>query len=164
MKSTTTQVLYATLLIQAKLASTLVDSDSSVSLVSCNFWQSLRFTGALAVYQGKILTANSTSMPLKRKAELKLQPEIFAPECRAAYPLSAVDALHCLLRFDFLTKNDCISYAKEQKFFCVKKRRTLPLNPISITIESMYLILVSTQAVPSRSETLLQCELKNEDG
>ena len=75
MKSTTTQALYATLLIQAKLASALVDSATTVPLVGWNFVQSQCFSGALEVYEGKILTANNKLQPVKTKVELIVQLE-----------------------------------------------------------------------------------------
>ena len=53
MKLTTMQAVYATLLMQFKLASALVYSGSSVSLVRWNFLQSLGFSDALEVYRKK---------------------------------------------------------------------------------------------------------------
>ena len=112
--STTRQAFYATLLIQSKLASALVDSGSSVSLASWNILQSLGFVGVLEVYKGKILRANTTAMPVKRKAKLIVQLEKFAPEFGAALLLSTVDTFHCLVGLAFLIENDCIFCAKEK--------------------------------------------------
>ena len=53
MNLTTMQAVYATLLMQFKLASALVYSGSSVSLVRWNFLQSLGFSDALDVYRKK---------------------------------------------------------------------------------------------------------------
>ena len=51
LKSTTTQTLYAALLIQGKCAYALMDSRSSESLVSCNFLSALGFSDALQVFK-----------------------------------------------------------------------------------------------------------------
>ena len=73
-KSTTTPALIPSLLIKGKLAVALVESGSSVPLVSSNFLKSLGFSGALEVYKGKVFTVKSTSMPAE-KAELLVQLE-----------------------------------------------------------------------------------------
>ena len=51
MKLMTTQALYATLLVQSKPASALVDSGSSASLFSWHLLQSLGISCALEVYK-----------------------------------------------------------------------------------------------------------------
>ena len=128
-RTTTTHALYATLLTQSKLSPSLVDSNSSVLLVSWNFLQSVGFSDALRVYFGKVLRANSTSMPVKRKAELIVQPEKFTPELGIVFLISTVDTFHCPLGLDFVTKNVCLLYAEEQRLFRGKKRKRLQLNP-----------------------------------
>ena len=67
------------------------------------------------------------------------------------------------LDLDFLTKNDCIMYAEDQNFFCGKLPRTLRLNRKSPTSETRYLTSVSTHAVLTRNENLLQYDFRNED-
>ena len=59
----------------------------------------------------------------------------------------------------FFDRNLLLMYAKEQKHFCGKIRRTLPLNPRPTTNYSTYLTIV-----PAMTEKLLQYETRNEDG
>ena len=115
MKPSANQAFYATLQVQANFASELVDSGTNVSLVSWNFLQSVGFSGALEVYKDKNLTANSNSRSSKRKAELIVQLQAFAPEFWATLLISTVDTIHCLLALDLSTKSDCILYAKARK-------------------------------------------------
>ena len=117
MKSTTEQALYGTLLIQDKMTSALVYSGNKVSVVSWNFLQALGFKVA-KIHTGKILAANSTSMPVKGEAELLVHLKKIAPEFWPGFPMSSVHTFHCLLGLDFVTKTDCIVYAKEQNIFC----------------------------------------------
>ena len=85
-----------------------MNSGSNVSLVSWTFLQSLRFSGALEDYKGKILTANKTSLLVEGRAKLMKELEKIAPKFRAVFILSTLDTFHCLLGLGFLTKNDCI--------------------------------------------------------
>ena len=87
-----------------QFVSALVDIGISESLVSRKWMQSLEFIGELEVYKEKRLTANSTSMPVKGKAELVVQPENIKPNFGIVFLISAVDKLQCLLVRIFLRK------------------------------------------------------------
>ena len=113
-ESTTTQAIYATLLIQGKLASELVDSGSSMSLVCWNFLQSIGFSGALEINEGKIFIENSRSLPVEGTAELKDKLVNFASEVRAAFLISTANTFHCLLGLELLTETEWIMCANKK--------------------------------------------------
>ena len=162
MKSTTTQALYATLLIQDKLASALFDSGSSVSMITWNFLQSLGFIGALGVYKGKILTVNSSSMPLQGKAEFILQINKLAPEFRAAFLISTVETFQRLLVSHFVIGNDCILYAEEKTLRWEDMPKTIIESNTKYQWVNVLDISFNTSGSAS-SEKLLQCEIGSKD-
>ena len=71
----------------------LVDSGSSVSLISWSFLNTLGFSGKMENYNGKVLTANKTQVTVKGKAELIVQLEKFSPELQVGLLISSVDIL-----------------------------------------------------------------------
>ena len=159
-----TQALYMTFLIQGKMTKALVDSGSSISLISWSFLNTLGFSGKMENYNGKILTANKTQLTVKGKAELIVQLEKFSPEFRVGFLISSVDIYDCLLGLDFLIELDCILYIKRKHLFCGKINKTLELKSSMQNTGTMFLVVSSTQIIPSRSEKLLQCEVRDEQG
>ena len=87
-----THALYTTFfLLQGKLTTALVDSGSSISLISWSYLQTLTFSGKTEEYNGKILTANNSPLLIKGKVELIVQLEKFTPEFRATFLISEWD-------------------------------------------------------------------------
>ena len=82
---TKTHALYTTFLLQGKLTTALVDSGSSISLISWSYLQTLTFSGKTEEYNGKILTANNSPLLIKGKVELIVQLQKFTPEFRATF-------------------------------------------------------------------------------
>ena len=160
MNRTTMQPLFQILIRQGNLSTALLDSGSNVSLVKRKFLQSLGFKCALEVGNGKILRANSTTMPVKSKAELTVQPEKIEHKIRVSVLTSTLETFNSLQGLNFRTKSDCIYFAKEQKLFFGKLCQTLQLNPSPTKNDSMFLILFSTQIVPTMSEKLVPCKFK----
>ena len=158
------QALYMTFLIQGKMTKALVVRGSSVSLISWSFLNTLSFSREMDNYKGKILTANKTQLTVKGKAELIVQLEKFSPEFRVGFLIFSVDIFDCLLGLDFLTELECILYIKRKHLFCGKVKKTLKLQSGMQNLSTMFLIVSSTQTIPSRSEKLLQCEVRDEQG
>ena len=75
----------------------LVDSGSSVSLVSWSFLYTLGFNGKMESNNGNILKANKTQLTVGGKAELIMQLDKFSPEFRVRFLISSVDISDCLL-------------------------------------------------------------------
>ena len=69
MKTSKTHKQFLTMLIQSKLSSGLVNTGSSVSLVSCTFLKSLVVSGTKEVCKGKNSQGNNTPMPSKEEAK-----------------------------------------------------------------------------------------------
>ena len=88
---TNTHALYTTFLLQGKLTTALVDSSSSISLISWSYLQTLTFSGKTEEYNGKILTANNLPLLIKGKVELIVPLEKFTPEFRTTFSISALD-------------------------------------------------------------------------
>ena len=63
-----------------------------------------------------------------------------------------------------MVQNDCVLYAKQQKLFCGKMNRIMELKSNASKEGSTFLVARSNQAIPARTETLVQCELRYEDG
>ena len=159
-----THALYTTFLLQGKLTTALVDSGSSISLISWSYLQTLTFSGKTEEYDGKILTAKNSPLLIKGKIEMIVMLEKFTPKFRATFLISALDFFPCLLGLDFMVQNDCVLYAKQQKLFCGKINRSMELKSNASKEGSTFLAAKSNQAIPARTETLVQCELRYEDG
>ena len=125
---TKTHALYTTFLLQGKLTTALVDSGSSISLISWSYLQTLTFSGKTEEYNGNILTPNNSPLLIKGKVELIVQLEKFTPEFGATFLISALDFFPCLLGLDFVVQNDCVLYAKQQILFCGKINRSMELK------------------------------------
>ena len=164
LSQTNIHALNTTFLLQGKLTTALVVSGSSISLVSWSYLQTITFSGKTEDYNGKLLTANNSPLLIKGKVELIVHLEKFTAEARATFLISALDFFPCLMGLDFMVQNDCILYAKQQKLFCGKINRSLELKSNASKKRSTCLVVKSNQAIPARTETLVQCELIYEDG
>ena len=128
MRMRRTHAIYATLLIQGKLSTALVDSDSSVSLISWIFLQSLGFSGAQKDYKRERDSANITWSSVKGKPKLffsywKVRARVsscFSPINRRLSSLSNW--------FDFLTEIGFTLYARERKNLWKKTRNSRILH------------------------------------
>ena len=123
-----THALYMAFLIQGKMTKALVNSGSSVSLISWSFLNTLGFSGKMEITIAKKLTANKSQLIVNGKAELIVQLEKISPEFRVGFLISLVDIFDCLLGVDFLTELDFIFYIKRKHLFCGKNNKTLELT------------------------------------
>ena len=97
---------------------------------------------------------------MEGKAELIVQLEKSSPEFRVGFLISSVDIFDFLLTLDFFTEFDCILYNKRKYFLRGKKSKTLELKSSLQNLGTMFLIVGPTQIIPSRSEKLIQCEVR----
>ena len=134
MNRTTMQPFFQILIRQGNLSTALLDSGSNVSLVKRKFLQSLGFKCALEVGNGKILTANSTTMPVKSKAELTVQLEKIAHKIRVSFLISTLETFNSLQGLKFPTESDCIYFAKVQKLFFGKYAKRYNCTPVQQTM------------------------------
>ena len=101
---------------------------------------------------------------MKGKTELIVQLEKFSPEFRVGFLISSVGIFDCFLGLDFITELYCILYLKRKHRFCVKINKILELKSSMQNTGTVFLIVSSTQIIPSRSEKLLQCEVRDVQG
>ena len=102
------EALFAKILTKDKLTKALIDSGSSVNLLSNALYQQLGEPGQIRVCNKNIIAANNGKMPVKGSTAIQVQLQKFTPEITVEFPVTKIEIAPCLLGIEFLYNFDCI--------------------------------------------------------
>ena len=102
------EALFAKTMIKDKLIKALIDSGSSVNLLSDTIYQQLGETSQIRVCNKNIIADNNGKMPVKGSTAIQVQLQKFTPEITVDFLVSKIEITPCLLGMEFLYNFDCI--------------------------------------------------------
>ena len=102
------EALLAKIMIKDKLIKTVIDSGSSVNLLSVTLYQQLGELSQTRVCNKNIIAANNEKMPVKGSTTIQIQLQIFSPEITVEFLVTKIEITPFFLGMEFLYDYDCI--------------------------------------------------------
>ena len=106
----------------------LIDTGSSISLLSWSTYEKLGKTGIVQTYTKRVLTANNSAVKIIGRVKLLLQLQTRLPEAEQEFVITADEGIECLLGIDFLKTNKCELNLHEEKLYCSHFKISIPLT------------------------------------
>ena len=95
-------------MIKAKLIVALIDSGSSVYIISDTLYKQLREASQIRMCNKIIIAANNGKMPIMGSADIQVQLQKFTCEIRVKFLVTRIEITPRLLGMEFLYNFDCI--------------------------------------------------------
>ena len=105
----------------------LVDSGSSVSLISVELLKAIGDTKRIDPCNNRVLAANNTSVKILGKVELLVQMKPKQPEFLHEFLVTQENHTPLLLGLDILTDQKCILDSNEKILLCGRDKFSIPL-------------------------------------
>ena len=104
----TIKCLKAEIILHGNRCVGLIDSGSSISLLSWTTYEKLGKPGIVQTYTNRVLTANNSAVEIIGSVTrlVQLQPRL--PEVEQEFVITADEGIECLLGIDFLKTNKCV--------------------------------------------------------
>ena len=124
----TIKCLNAEIILHGNRCVGLIDSGSSISLLSWSTYEKLGKPGIVQTYTKRLLTAHKSAVKIigRRKLLVQLQPRL--PEVEQEFVITADKGIECLLGIDFLKTNKCVLNLHEVKLYSSHFKISIPLT------------------------------------
>ena len=116
--------LFAKIMIKDKLIIALIDSVSSVNIISDTLYKQLGESSQFRMCNKKIIAANNGKMPVMVSADIQVQLQNFTCEITVEFLVTRIEIPPCLLGMEFLYNFNCILSPRKNDLFCGKIEKT----------------------------------------
>ena len=106
----------------------LIDSGSSVSLISVDLLKAIGDTKRIDPYSNRVLAANNISFKTLGKVEPLVQMKPKQPKFLHQFLVTQENHISLLLGLDILTDQNCILDLNEKILLCGRDKFTIPHN------------------------------------
>ena len=161
--TSTTKCFTIQILIQGQMKVGLVDSGSSVSLISVELLKAIVDTKRIDAYNNRVLAANNTSVKILGKVELLVQMKPKQPEFLHEFFVTQENHIPLLLGLDILTDQKCILDLNEKILLCGRDKFSIPLNTQNVNNVNSFTLLLELLIIPARHEAWIDVIVKNEN-
>ena len=112
------EALFAKIMIKDKFIMALIDSGSSVNIISDTFYKQLGEPSQIRMCSKNKIAANNGKMPIMGSADIQVQLQKFTCETTVKFLVTRIEITPCLLGVEFLYNFDCILNLRKNEFFC----------------------------------------------
>ena len=111
------EAFFAKIMIKDKLIMALIDSGSSVNIISDTLYKQLRQLSQIRMCNKNIIAANNGKMPIMVSADIQVQLQKITGEITVKFLVTRIEITPCLLGMDFLYNFDCILNLRKNELF-----------------------------------------------
>ena len=158
------EALFAKKMIKDKLIVALIDSGSSVNIISDTLYKQFGEPSQIRMCNKNIIAANNGKMPIMGSADIQVQLQKFTCEITVKFLLTTIEITPCLLGIEFLYNFDCILNLRKNELFCGAIGKTLQLSPSQRSNKNQFLIAAEDHELPRRCEGFIKCKIIDEEG
>ena len=141
----------------------LVNSGSSVSLISVELLKAIADTKRIDSYNNRVLDANNTSVKILGKNEHYFKRNANNPIFVHEFLVTQENYISLLLGLDILTDQKCILNLNEKMLICCQHKFTIPLITQNVNNVNSFTLLLETLIIPARHKTWIDVIVKNEN-
>ena len=139
----------------------LVDSGSSVSLISQGTYERLGKPGKLEAYNKRVLAANNSSVQIVGKVNLFVQFKPRTQEIEQEFLVTAEECIECIIGIDFLVRTKCVLNIAEKQMYSNRLQLSVPLTTDKYEVTQTFAVSTKNEIVPSKHEALINIQLKD---
>ena len=109
------EALFAKILIKDKLIMALIDSGSSVNIISDTLYKQLGEPSQIRMCNKNIIAATNAKMPVMGSADIQVPLQTFTCEITVEFLVTRIEITPCLLRLELLYNFDWISNPRKKR-------------------------------------------------
>ena len=141
----------------------LIDSGSSISLLSWSTYEKLGKPGIVQTYTKRVLTANNSAVKIIGRVTLLVQLQPRLPEGEQEFVKTADKGIGCLLGIDFLKTNKCVLNLHEEKLYSSHFKISIPLTTEKTQGVQVFAVAGQNTYIQSKNEILMRIRLADEN-
>ena len=139
----------------------LVDSGSSVSLISQGTYERLGKPGKLEAYNKRVLAANNSSVQIMGKVNLFVQFKPKTQEIEQEFLVTAEECIECIIGIDFLVRTKCVLNIADKQMYSNRLQLSVPLTTDKYEVTQTFAVSTKNEIVPSKHEALINIHLRD---
>ena len=152
----TIKCLNAEIILHGNRCVGLIDSGSSISLLSLSTYENLGKPGLVQTYTKRVLTANNSAVNIIGRVTLLVQLQPRLPEVEQEFVITADEGIESLLGIDFLKTNKCVLKLHEKKLYSSHFKISIPLTTEKTQGVQVFAIAGQTTYIQSKNESLMK--------
>ena len=157
------KALFAKIMRKDKLIMALINSGSTVNIISDTVYKQLGEPSQIRMCNKNIIAANNGKMHIMGSADIQVQLQKFTCEITVKHLMTRIDITPCLLGVEFLYNFDCILNLIKNEIFCKAIGKTLQLSPSQRNNKNLFLIAAEDHELPRRCEGFIKCKITDEE-
>ena len=124
----TIKCLNAEIILHGNRCVRLIDSGSSISILSWSTYEKLGKPGIVQTYTKRVLTANNSAVKIIGRVTLLVQLQPRISEVEQEFVITVDEGIECLLGINFLKTNKCALNLHEEKLYSSHFNISIPLT------------------------------------
>ena len=160
----TIKCLNAEIILHGKRSVGLIDSGSSVSLLSWSTYEKLGKPGIVQTYTKRVIKANNSAVKIIGRVTLLLQLQPRLPEVEQEFVITADEGIEFLLGIDSMKTNKCVLNLHERKLYSSHFEISIPLTTEKTQGVQVFPIAGQNTYIQSKNESLMKIRLADENG
>ena len=124
------EALFANKMIKDKLIMALVDSGSSVNIISDTLFTQLGEPSQIRMCNKNLIAANNGKKPIMGSADIQVQLQKFTCDIKVKFLVTRIEITPCLLGMEFLYNFDCILNLRKKRTFLRGNWENITIVPI----------------------------------
>ena len=158
------EALFAKIMLKYKLIMALIDSRSSVNIISDTLYKQLGEPSQIRMCNKNIIAAKKGKMPIMGSADIQVQLQKITCEITVEFSMSRIEITPCLLGLEFLYNFECILNLIKNELFCGAIGNILQLSPSQRINKNLLLIAADDHELPRCCEGFIKCKIIDEEG
>ena len=142
----------------------LLDSGSSILLLSWSTYKKLGKPGIVQKYTKRVLTTNNSAIKIIGKVTLLVQLQPRLPEVEQDFVITADEGIECLLGIDFLKTNKCVLNLHEEKLYSSHFKISIPLTTEKTQGVQFFAVAGQNTYIQGKNKILMRIRLADENG
>ena len=134
------EALFAKIKIKNKFIMALIDSGSSVNIISDTLYKQLGEPSQIRMCNKNIIAANNGKMPIMESADIQVKLQKFTCEITVKFLVTRIEITPCLLGMEILYNFDSNLNLRKNELFCGAIGKTLQLSPSQRSSKNLFLI------------------------
>ena len=142
----------------------LIDSGSSIPLLSWSTYKKLGKPRIVQTYTKRVLTANNSAVKTIGRVTLLVQLQPRLPEVEQEFVITADKGIECLLGIDFLKTIKFVLNLHEEKLYSSHFKISIPLTTEKMQGVQVFAFTGQNTYIQSKNESLMRIRLADENG
>ena len=160
----TIKCLNAEIILHGNRCVGLLDSRSSILLLSWSTYKKLGKPGIVQKYTKRVLTTNNSAVKIIGKVRLLVQLQPRLPEVEQDFVITVDEGIECLLGIDFLKTNKCVLNLHEKKLYSSHFEISIPLTTEKTQGVQLFAVAGQNTYIQGKNKILMGIGLADENG